>query len=133
LRGRVESVGALALGLVLGGCPSASPEKSEAAALSRAVNSLREADNAKKRDFVSALRETPCTAADICAVRSECLAAYELHVDVLARMNGALGKNQVAAEDVAALEQMKKDLARSRDLAKHCTDAQGEMIRRYKL
>jgi hypothetical protein len=133
LHQRVKSAGALALGLAMSGCPGAPAEKSEAAAVSRAVNSLREADNQKKRDFVSALRETPCTAADICAVRSECLAAYELHVDVLARMNGALGKNEVDREDVGALEQMKKDLARSRDLAQKCTDAQGEMIRRYKL
>jgi hypothetical protein len=101
--------------------------------VSRAVNSLREADNEKKRDFLAALRETPCTAADICAVRSQCLAAYELHVDVLARTNGALGKADVEPADIGAIEQMKKDLARSRDQSVACTAAQGEMIRRYKL
>jgi hypothetical protein len=129
LRRSVIQAGALALGLVSSGCPGNRPDKSEAAAVSRAVRALREADNEKKPELLAALRSAPCTGADVCAVRSACLAAYELHVQTLSRMRDAV----TGSADAGALDALKSDLGRARDLAGTCTDAEGEMIRRYKL
>ena len=100
--------------------------------MSRAVTTLRDADNQKKRDLLAVLRDTRCSEADICAVRSKCLAAYELHVEVLTRL-GTVMANVGAGTGNTDVETMKRDLARSKELASACTDAQGEMIRRYKL
>ncbi len=122
----------LALGLFLAGCPGGSTDKAEAAAVSRAVTSIREADNEKKRDLLAVLRDTPCNQPDICAVRSKCLAAYELHVDVLTRL-GSVMATVGAKGNPGDIEAMKRDLARSRELTSGCTDAQGELIRKYKL
>ncbi|HVR19842.1 MAG TPA: hypothetical protein VMS65_09100 [Polyangiaceae bacterium] len=123
-------VGALALALFASACPSASSEKAEADAVSRAVTSLREADNEKKAELLAALRRTACATEDICAVRSACLAAYELHVETLARVGVVLA---VDAGDTSALDAVKRDLGRAHELASKCTDAQGELMRRYKL
>jgi hypothetical protein len=114
------------------GCPGGSTEKAEAAAVSRAITSLREADNEKKRELIGALRDTSCSEPDICSVRSRCLAAYELHVEVLTRL-GTVMATVGAQGNPGDVEAMKRDLARSRELASACTDAQGEMIRKYKL
>lgn len=120
---------ALALALVSSGCPGNRPDKAEAAAVSRAVRTLREADNEKKPELLAALRSAACTSEDVCAVRSACLAAYELHVQTLARLRDAV----TGSADAGALDALKSDLARARDLTGTCTDAEGEMIRRYKL
>ena len=96
--------------------------------MSRAVRALRDADNEQKRELLGALRATPCTSSDVCAVRSPCLAAYELHVEPLARLRDA-----VADAGAATLDGLKSDLGKARDLASTCTDAEGELIRRYKL
>ena len=129
--GRLGSGGALALCLLLVGCPDGARGKSEAAAVSRAVNSLRDADNEKKPELLSSLRAIECSAADVCAVRSACLAGYEVLVETLQRVR------EVAANPDAgsgtAVDGLKRDLARAADLTAKCTDAQGEMIRRYKL
>ena len=122
----------LALGLLLAGCPDGSTDKSEAAAVSRAVTSLREADNEKKRELLDTLRSAPCSQPDICSVRSRCLAAYELHIDVLNRL-GSVMATVGAQGKPGDVDTMKRDLERSRELASACTDAQGEMIRKYKL
>jgi len=98
--------------------------------VSRAVTSLREADNEKKADLLAVLRRTACATEDVCAVRSACLAAYELHVETLARVGAVLAPD---AGDTTALDAVKRDLGRAHDLASKCTDAQGELIRRYKL
>jgi hypothetical protein len=127
----VRSVVAVVVGASLAACESSAPAKAEAAAVSHAVNVLRDADNEKKRDLLAALRNTSCSAADVCAVRSQCLAAYELHVDVLARLATLTAKAD--SGNVGEVERTKADLTRSHDLGKACVDAQGEMIRRYKL
>jgi hypothetical protein len=123
--------GAVVLALAGNACENASEHKAEAAAVNHAVSSLRDADNAKKRDFLGALRAITCSAPDVCAVRSACLAAYELHVSVMDRVREAA--NGPDGGDPAALDALKTDLKRSLDLAGTCTDAQGEMIRRHKL
>ena len=122
--------GAVVLALAGIACESSAERKAEAAAVNHAITSLRDADNAKKRDFLGALRALTCSAPDVCAVRSACLAAYELHVGVMDRVRDAKGAD---GGDAAALDTLKADLKRSLDLTGTCTDAQGEMIRRYKL
>jgi hypothetical protein len=131
LRLPARRFGALGVLLLASGCPSASPEKSEAAAVSRAVTALREADNEKKRELLAALRATPCETADVCALRSACLVAYELHVESLARVADVASRD--AGPDAAALDALKGELGRARELASKCTDLQGEIVRRYKL
>jgi hypothetical protein len=128
---RLGSGGALALGLLLVGCPDGSRDKSEAAAVSRSVTSLRDADNEKKRDHLASLRATECSAPDVCAVRSTCLAGYEVLVETLRRVR-EIAANPDAGSGTG-VDELKRDLARASDLTAKCTDAQGEMIRRYKL
>jgi len=101
--------------------------------VSRAVTALRDADNEKKRELLAVLRDASCSKPDICAVRSQCLAAYELHVEVLTRLGGVVANVGAGAGNPGDLDAMKRDLARSRELATACTDAQGEMMRKYKL
>lgn len=101
--------------------------------MSRVVTALRDADNEKKREQLAVLRDTSCSEADICAVRSQCLAAYELHVEVLTRLGAVMANVGARTGNTGDVEAMKRDLARSKELASACTDAQGEMIRRYKL
>ena len=98
-----------------------------------AVTSLRDADNEKKPELLATLRDTPCSHADICAVRGQCLAAYELHVEVLRRLAGVMANVGAGAGNQGDLEGMKRDLGRSKELTGECTDAQGEMMRKYKL
>ena len=130
---RTVGGGVVVLALCVGACESASEHKAEAAAVSHAVNSLRDADIQQKRDFLGELRSAPCSTPDVCAVRSACLAAYELHVGVMNRVRESVKLPDAGAGDAAELEAMKRDLKRSLDLTAACTDAQGEMIRRYKL
>ena len=122
--------GAVVLALAGIACENTAERKAEAAAVNHAVTSLRDADNAKKRDFLGELRALSCSAPDVCAVRSACLAAYELHVGVMDRVRETANAD---GGNPAALDALKADLKRSLDLTSTCTDAQGEMIRRYKL
>ena len=101
--------------------------------MSRAVTALRDADNQKKRELLAALRDTPCTVEDVCAVRSACLVAYELHVTTLTQMNSVTWLANAQNGTADAVDRMKRDLSRARELASKCTDLQGELIRRHKL
>jgi len=123
-----------ALLAVLGGCAtSESDARTEAAHLGRAIDALRNADNAAKTAHLANLRATVCSVADVCAVRSTCLSGYELHLRALERLATAMtaaadGGTQAAA---AVLESARTDLERARTLTERCTDAQGEMVRKY--
>jgi hypothetical protein len=127
---------ALTLPLWLVGCPASDgKERSEAAALSRAIDTVRNTDNAQKAGALQTLRAQPCTFPDICAVRSACIAAYELHVrgvEAAAKAAGLLNTDEApkAAELLGAAE---SDLKRASELANGCTSAQGELQRRYRV
>jgi hypothetical protein len=127
---------ALTFALLLVGCPASDgAERSEAAALSRAIDALRSADNPNKAGALQALRAAPCTFPDICAVRSACIAAYELHVrgvEAAAKAAGLLNTDEApkAAELLGTAE---SDLKRASELANACTSAQGELQRRYRV
>jgi hypothetical protein len=64
-------------------------------------------------------------------VRSACLAGYELLVGTLARVEDIASRPDAGSG--ALLDGLKRDLGRASDLTAKCTDAQGEMVRRYKL
>jgi hypothetical protein len=122
--------------LCLVGCPASDgPARSEAAQLSHAVDALRNADNAAKAPHLRSLRETACNEPDVCAVRSTCVAGYELHLGALSAMSGAQAVLSDAGPDAAArvLDQAKADLERAHGLTERCTEVQGEMVRKYRV
>lgn len=103
--------------------------------VSRSIDAVRSADNVGKAGALHGLRAAPCTFPDICAVRSACIAAYELHVrgvEAAAKAAGLLNTDDApkAAELLGAAE---SDLKRASELANDCTSAQGELQRRYRL
>lgn len=137
---RVQSAagGLLLLAAALAGCRKDEAQaraRSEAAAVSRAVDALRAADNDKKPVFLQALRDVPCTEPDVCAVRSACLAAYELHVRALARLGDArrLVDAGALAGVAAELDAAQDELARAKTLTDDCTTQQGELVRRHRV
>jgi hypothetical protein len=69
----------------------------------------------------------------VCAVRSACVAGYELHLGALSAMAGARLTLADAGPEAAALvlDKAKTDLERAHGLTEHCAKAQGEMVRKY--
>jgi len=124
------SVGALALG----GCEEKErAARPEAAAVSRAIDAVRMADNAQKSGPLAALRVVPCTAPEVCAVQSYCVAAYEKHVAVLALLAEAKASMSTAPPTTlaATLATAERGLTEARTLTDACTTRQGEMVRRF--
>ena len=121
-------------GLALGGCEEKERAfRSEAAAVSRAIDGVRTAENAQKTGPLGALRAVPCTAPEVCAVQSYCVAAYEKHVAVLgllaeAKTSMATAPPTAVAATVATAE---RGLAEARTLTDDCATRQGEMVRRF--
>jgi hypothetical protein len=101
--------------------------------LSHAIDLLRSADNAAKPPHLAGLRDTTCSEPDVCAVRSACVAGYELHLGALSAMTGAAETLADAGPEAAAriLDKAKADLERAHGLTEHCAEAQGEMVRKY--
>lgn len=125
-----------AISLLLAGCPAQDgPERAEAGRVSRAIDALRDADNAQKPELLRALRDQPCDDEQVCAVRSTCIAAYELHVQSLESIARALSQADGgdALTAASALGAAKSELDRARKLAEDCTRAQAELIRHRRL
>jgi hypothetical protein len=111
------------------------PARSEAAAVNRAIEALRAADNAKKAEFLRALRAVPCSVADICAVQSFCAAAYEEHVKVLELIGAAKAAASAASPETLrdAVATAQAGLARAKTQTDECATRQGELARRYRV
>jgi hypothetical protein len=109
--------------------------RSEAGALNRAIDGVRNADNAAKGSALGALRSAKCSHPDVCRVRSGCLRAYELHVSAVA--NAAEAQKHLDAGSperaAAALVNAERDLKKSGELAQQCADLQGELVRKFRL
>ena len=112
--------------------------RSEAGALARGVQVLRDAPNDAKRPFLSALEALPCSAADRCDLKKGCDAAYSLQVqawDAIAAVRAATRDSTAVVPPEAALllSRSSADLARASALAKECADLEGAARRRYAL
>ena len=105
------------------------------------VDTLRTAPNDGKAQALDELRALPCSVADTCSVQSACVAAYELHVsalhDIAASKRLVASPAASAAVASAALPALvlkaQESLERAKPLVQKCTDAQGELVRRFKL
>jgi hypothetical protein len=103
--------------------------------VSRAVDSLRSAENPQKAALLAALRGVPCSVPEVCATQSLCVAAYEGHVHAL-----ELIERVKTVASTAPVADVKADLAAaeaSLALAKTQTDAcatkQGELVRAFRV
>jgi len=107
--------------------------RSEAAAVSRAIDAVRTADNAQKAAPLGVLRAVPCSAPEVCAVQSHCVAAYEKHVAVLGLLAEATANVATAPPEslAATLGKAERGLAEARTLTDDCATRQGEMVRRF--
>jgi hypothetical protein len=111
------------------------PARSEAAAVSRAIEALRAADNVRKAELLSALRAVPCTVPDVCAVQSFCADAYDEHVKVLALIGAAKAAASSAPAETLrdALATAQAGLTRAKAQTDSCATKQGELARRYRV
>ncbi len=126
----------LPVALLFTACPGDRAEKSEAAAIDRAIDALRDAPNEAKSGALSALRSLPCTVPEICGAQSACVAGYELHVSgitALERAKQLAVEGDGGAEVGAALSSAQATLERAKPLTERCADAQGELARKYRL
>ncbi len=114
--------------------PSAS-QKAEAGRISRAVDLLREAPNAKKPELFAALEKEPCVTADLCELKRLCLAGYAEHLSGLeqtANAKAALADGGSDSEVATLLETAKVALSHAEPDIAHCADAQGAAQRKFK-
>jgi hypothetical protein len=122
--------------LLLTGCPGDRDDKSEAAAIDRAVDALRDAPNDQKSGALARLRALPCSQAEICGAQSACVAGYELYVSgitELERSKKLAASGEGGPELAAALSSAQGTLERAKPLTERCADAQGELARKYRL
>lgn len=131
----------IALALALAGCQGEAEAKNraEAEAMVHATRTLREAENPGKAAQLDALKSQACSAEDICALKTECVTAYELYVKGLASVQkvkatlaGDAGLEQ-AKESASLLESAEKDVAKGRDRAESCAKKEAEISVHYKL
>lgn len=117
-----------------------SEARSEAARLGRAIDQLREADNAQKRQWLERLEKEPCR--ELCALKQLCEGAYREHVAALdaiqeVRAYGSgIGASPGQEEQVliaAKLDEAERRLRASRELSTQCVDSQGAVKLRFKL
>jgi hypothetical protein len=111
------------------------PARSEAAAVSRSIEALRDADNGKKAELLGALRSVPCSVPDICAVQSFCASAYDEHVKVLALIEAAKAAASSAPPETLrdAIATAQAGLTRAKAQTDTCATQQGELARRYRV
>ena len=115
--------------------------KSEAAALVRAIDELRDAPNSGKRPRLLELERVACSDPDLCALKRACTLAYRRHLRALesarslrhALKGDAGGLIDASTPTAELVSQAQHDLQRARRLARRCTELEGEVLRRYGL
>ena len=103
--------------------------------MNRAIEALRNADNGQKSTLLSALRAVPCSIADVCAVQSVCVAAYEEHVlalDLIQRTK-ATARTAPVETLTRSLAEAERSLAHAKETTDTCVTKQGEMARKYRV
>jgi hypothetical protein len=103
--------------------------------VSRAIEAVRNADNAQKSSPLAALRAVPCSVADVCAAQSLCVAAYEGHVKALELIERVKATASTApVESVKqALGEAQSALASAKEHTDDCATKQGELARKYRV
>jgi hypothetical protein len=126
---------AVAAPLAFGCAHDDGPARTEAAAVSHAIDGVRNADNAHKSAPLAALRAVPCSVPDVCGLQSLCVAAYEEHVRVLALIEAAKAGAASAPPETLkeALATAQAGLARATAQADACATEQGELTRKYRV
>ena len=112
-----------------------STQKAEAGRISRAIDLLREAPNAKKPELFAALEKEPCETQDLCELKRSCLAGYAEHLSGLqqtANAKAALADGGSDTEIATLLETAKVALSHAKPDIARCADAQGAAQRKYK-
>lgn len=105
----------------------------------QAVRALRDADNDAKAPRLAALRSMPCSAPDVCELKNECVAAYELYLaglDAVRAVKKSLDSDAGADEAKKAgelLESAQKDVEGGRKKAERCTLLEGRVVDQRKL
>lgn len=113
--------------------------RAEAEAVVHAVRDVREAENADKSQRLEGLRGARCSAEDVCALKQECLSAYELYVrglESVAKVRRALANDaglQEATDSAKLLETAQKDVEKGKELAEGCARKEAQISVRYKL
>lgn len=119
-------------GIALLGCGRDGAHRDEASVVSRAIDQLREAENADKAPSLVALRAVSCSHPDTCGVRDRCARAYSAHHDGLKALSDARGGTDAKLQALAVTV-AEGELARAKTLMSECVDAQAELIRAHKL
>jgi len=103
--------------------------------VSRAIEGLRNAENGQKGELLASLRAVPCSVADVCAVQSLCVAAYEQHVLALKLIERTKATARTAPVETvkAALAEAESTLAHAKETTDTCATKQGELARKYRV
>lgn len=122
--------------LLLAGCDEKERAvRSEAASVSFAIDAVRKAENDQKSGPLELLRAIKCSAPDVCAVQSYCVAAYEKHVGALGLVAEAKATVATAppATVAATLKAAEDGLGQAKTMTDQCATRQGEMARRFRV
>jgi hypothetical protein len=125
--------------LVVAACNSNAPARAEAERMVHAVRELREADNDEKTPRLAALRASECNEPEVCALRDQCVRAYELYVkglDQVRAVKKSLASDAGGAAALRArelLDEAEKNVRRGRELAEGCNRKEAEVSVRFKL
>lgn len=106
----------IALALLFVACTSQA--RTETQQLVTAVDRFRKASNAEKPSHVDAIKQSPCTDAEVCTARATCLESVEATAKGLSltAQAGTLMKNVVPGDDTTPIERMLDDAKKSNEL-----------------
>lgn len=128
-----------ALSLVACRSEQARAFEAEVAGLARNIDALRDAPNEGKAPLLEQLKTAACNDARVCALKSQCIRAYQEHGAGLegserARQLLSLGDGDRVAALAAAteLKQAEERLASAKELTERCATAEGELQRAAK-
>lgn len=95
-----------------------SPARTETQQLSIAVDRYRKAQNSEKPSHVDAIKQSPCTDAEVCAARATCVESAEATSKgvLLTIQAGQLMKSLAKGDDTAPIERMLDDAKASNTL-----------------
>lgn len=120
----------VAVCLVLAACGKSDEEKrAEVKSVSVAIDRLRQVPNPNKASMLAALKQVPCSLADVCQLRDRCVGAYQLHVDALGQIEGF--KDAGSPPDSEQVTGVEQKLEGARKLVQECLASELEVGRKY--